>query len=233
MEALSEKERGAFDVLMELKKTQINKREATAAHDVEKDAALALLQVGSASGVFREDRSDNVNATEQLFRHPETVIHQRDLWVVLTRLNDAVFRGSHCSCQMGSDAKQRDAEEAAKREQQLQKERATIAVEHDYFARPGPAAVPVINVDTDETDSADEGDKHQVPCESGPHLALRDALKIVSCVVQAEGHALQLGCSVQCAFYLIRSRRCPRTSRSTTITAACSSRRTKSWRRAS
>ena len=45
VEALSEKERGAFDVLMELKKSPIAPPSLPTTNDVEKDAAMALLQV--------------------------------------------------------------------------------------------------------------------------------------------------------------------------------------------
>ena len=62
--------------------------------------------------------------------------------------------------QMG-ETNQRDAEEAA-REEKLQKERATIAFEHDYFARPGGHGASTMHVETDETDSADEGNRDQV-----------------------------------------------------------------------
>ena len=45
MEALSEKERGAFEVLMELKKSPVAPSSLPTTNDVEKDAAMALLQV--------------------------------------------------------------------------------------------------------------------------------------------------------------------------------------------
>ena len=45
MQALSEKERGAFDVLMELKKSPVVPLPVPATNDQEKDAAMALLQV--------------------------------------------------------------------------------------------------------------------------------------------------------------------------------------------
>ena len=60
------------------------------------------------------------------------------------------------------EIKKRDAEKAAQ-EEKLQKERATIAFEHDYFARPGGrSAASAVHVETDETDSADEGEKDRV-----------------------------------------------------------------------
>ena len=59
------------------------------------------------------------------------------------------------------ETNQRNAEEAA-REEKLQKERATIAFEHDYFARPGGHGGSTMHVETDETDSADEGNRDQV-----------------------------------------------------------------------
>ena len=45
VQALSEKERGAFDVLMELKKSPVAPPAVPATNDQEKDAAMALLQV--------------------------------------------------------------------------------------------------------------------------------------------------------------------------------------------
>ena len=58
------------------------------------------------------------------------------------------------------ETKQRDPAEVA-REEKLQKERETIAFEHDYFARPGGKTEPTGPCD-DETDSAEEGEKDQV-----------------------------------------------------------------------